>query len=779
MRSSIIRHLHILLPKVILLFLISSPTTVFAQNLFPDPGEVFRDDVVPRIDIIIPENSLDAIYAPGNEQSDFEWMADFIFDNGTIRDTVENIGFRLRGNTSRYSDKKSFKVSFNTYEPGRKYYGLEKMNLNGEHNDPSIMRAKVCWDLVRDMEIPGSRSNHVVLYINGDFFGVYINVEHIDEEFVDLRYGTEAGNLYKCLWPADMNYLGPDPEAYKFMNGNRRTYDLITNTEEDDYSDIAHLIDVLNNTPTNELACELEPIFNVHGFLKAVAFDILSGNWDGPLFNKNNFYLYNDPVSGQFQYIPYDLDNTFGIDWFGEPWVSRNIYFWANQNQPRPLYWNIIAVPEYRVLFNFYMKSFLEDQYNPVEVLPRIDQLKSQIAPFVPDDIYYTYDYGFSVDDFHDSYIEQIPYNHTKYGLKPFIEDRHYWTEIQLDGDIPPLVFNIENTYPEFGEGILVTAEVVDFNEVTEVELCYFVNSPPFTCTQLFDDGQHNDGFAGDGLYGGFIPPVYEESHIEYYIKATDEVNWESQFPICDNKKISLGVAPLPIYVNEVMAKNESTIADEAGEYDDWVELYYTGSEPLDLSDKYLSDDENNPTKWKFKQGSMIYPFQFLIVWLDDDVDQGQYHANFKLSAGGEFIGIFHNETHGHSLINGFDFDEQTEDVSYGRIPNGTGSLVLMDPTPGASNTPNATSDPTADIAVSISPNPFNDQFHFRFEDGLTRNIRWKLTNALGRQVMSNTILQNTNAFYVKSENLNPGLYFLTVETQEGLSITRKVVYVK
>lgn len=759
--------------------LLLSFSSLKSQDLFPDAGEVFRDDVVPRVDIIIAQNWLDAIFAPGNEESDFEYQATFIFDNGTIRDTVENVGFRLRGNTSRYADKKSYKISFNTYEPGRKYYGLEKMNLNGEHNDPSIMRAKVCWDLVRDMNIPGSRSNHVNLYINDFFYGVYINVEHVDEEFVDLRFGTEAGNLYKCLWPADMNYISSNPNDYKFTAGNRRAYDLITNTEEDDYSDIANLIDVLNNTPTADLPCELEPIFNVPSFLKAVAFDILSGNWDGPLVNKNNFYLYNDPVSGQFHYIPYDLDNTFGIDWFNEDWVSRNIYFWGHENEPRPLYWNIIAVPEYRVLFNYYMKSFLEDQYDPDYLLPRIDQLKDQIAPFVPGDNFYSLDYGFSVEDFHDSYEEQLPYYHTKYGLKPFIEDRNYWSGVQLDGDIPPIVFDIENNYPGFGEGILVTARVEDFNPVSEVELCYLVNSPPFTCTTMFDDGQHNDGLAGDGIYGGFIPPVFEESFIEYYIKATDDVNWQSQYPICGNKEIALGVAPPPVYVNEIMAKNETTIADEAGEYEDWVELYYTGPEPLYLGDKYLSDNPDNPTKWKFKEGSFIYPNQFRVVWLDDDVDQGQFHANFKLASGGEFIGIFHNEVHGNSLIDGFDFDEQTEDTSYGRIPNGTGPLVFMDPTPGASNTPSSTNNPGSDLKITIQPNPFTDHFRLSFEDGITREFRWKLSDALGREILANQTWEHSSSIIIRPQQQPSGLYYLTVETKNEGLIIKKVGLLK
>ena len=188
-----------------------------AQPNFPDAGEVFRDDVVARVDIIINPDTLEWIY--DNPWSNTEFHAVFVFSNGTVNDTVENVGFRLRGNTSRVAAKKSFKVSFNTFLSGRKFYGLEKMNLNGEHNDPVVSRSKVCWDLLRAFDIPASRSNHVRVFINQEYYGLYVNVEHIDEEFVDSRFGNQDGNLYKCLWPADLDYLGTDPDLYKIQQG--------------------------------------------------------------------------------------------------------------------------------------------------------------------------------------------------------------------------------------------------------------------------------------------------------------------------------------------------------------------------------------------------------------------------------------------------------------------------------------------------------------------------------------------------------------------------------
>ena len=86
-----------------LLFLL--PIFLLSQPWFPENGKLYNDQLVPRIDIIISPADLNFILAPANSQSYQEFPATFIFNDGTNRDTVSNVGFRLRGNTSRYSQK--------------------------------------------------------------------------------------------------------------------------------------------------------------------------------------------------------------------------------------------------------------------------------------------------------------------------------------------------------------------------------------------------------------------------------------------------------------------------------------------------------------------------------------------------------------------------------------------------------------------------------------------------------------------------------------------------
>ena len=212
-----------------------------------DSWMIYDDSSVGRVDIYIDPDALNWIY--NNVESDSMHVADIHLQNSFIDETVENVGFRLRGNTSRVSQKKSFKLDFNHFVPGRDFYDVEKINLNGEHNDVSIIRSKLAWDLFDSIGMTASRANHVELYINENYYGLYISVEHIDDTFLSKRFQDDSGNLWRCLWPADLTYRGPDPEDYHPWIDDERPYDLKTNEDEYNFVQLARLANIINNDP--------------------------------------------------------------------------------------------------------------------------------------------------------------------------------------------------------------------------------------------------------------------------------------------------------------------------------------------------------------------------------------------------------------------------------------------------------------------------------------------------------------------------------------------------
>lgn len=255
---------------------------------------------------------------------------------------------------------------------------------------------------------------------------ISINVEHVDDEFVQKRFGNRHGNLYKCLYPADLVYLGADPEVYKKFHGDRQPYDLKTNQDKNDYSDLAHFIDVINNTPARQFRTELEKVFNVDNFLKWLAVNVLVGGWDDYWYLKNNYYLYHNTATDKFEFIPYDYDNTYGIDWVGGDWATRNIYRWGNTQEKRPLVTRILELPEYRYRYTLYLETLMNNEFSFEAQQPRIDRLKALITPAVAADSFRMLDWDFSFSDFHQSFENSVAtkYHHVPYGIKPYIKLR-------------------------------------------------------------------------------------------------------------------------------------------------------------------------------------------------------------------------------------------------------------------------------------------------------------------------------------------------------------------
>ncbi len=752
------------------------PLLLAAQNNLPERGEVFRNDVVPRIDIQIAEADLDFIFAEGNEYSYIEHPATFIFNNGTVLDTVENIGFRLRGNTSRQAAKKSFKVSFNSFE-SQKYRGLQKMNLNGEHNDPSTSRARLAWDMLRWMEVPGARANHVELYVNGTYFGIYANIEHIDDNFIDTYFGNEEGNLYKNIYPCDMAYKGTNPNLYKEEIFGRRAYQLRTNTERDDYADFAELVDIVNNTPIDDLECELERVLNVESFLKCIAFDVLTGNWDGPHYNKNNFYLYHNAATGKFEYIPYDLDNTLGIDWLSRDWGTRDMYGWAQHGDTgRPFYNRTLEVPAFRERYSVYMNQFLDEFFNEETLFPYIDAMRDQIAPFVTDDPFYPLDYGFSVSDFEDSFDAELDYFQTDYSIKDYITTRRENCEEQLELiNTAPIISEVKNNYPLAGESLLISAKVQDENTPFAVQLCYFY-SPNTTpdCVEMQDNGLNGDAEAGDGIFTTNLSAFVTLENLEYYIESADNEGLVNRIPTCGQRIIAFPFAESPLVINELMASNLSTVSDETGTFEDWIEIYNRSSETIDLGNYFLSDNFNIPGKWQLPKTNLAAN-DYLLVWADNDPEDGvDSHASFKLSAGGEELGLFQKVSDAFTAVDLVRFDELSDDESYARVPNGTGEFASHFSTPGWNND-NLTD--TTDIPLSyawtISPNPNNGDFSIQFDTENAERFEVEIYNIQGLSLYSDKF-ENVNSDF--NISLPAGVYLVKMKNDIGRTAVRKMV---
>ena len=149
------------------------------------------------------------------------------------------------------------------------------------------------------------------------------------------------------------------------------------------------------------------------------------------------------------------------------------------------------------------------------------------------------------------------------------------------------------------------------------------------------------------------------------------------------------------LYINELMASNSTTIADESGDFDDWIEIYNAGSSDVNLADYYISDDPTAPTLWQIPATNAalttVPAGGFLLLWADKDLADGANHINLKLSSNGETLVLLLPD--GSTQVDAVTFGAQNTDISYGRTEDGMSAFqTFPQSTPGLSNSTNGPS---------------------------------------------------------------------------------------
>jgi spore coat protein H len=392
---------------------------VNGQNINPDFDAIFVQNELSIIELEMNELDKQALVYPDDPSLDIYFQAEMHFKNSKIDEFIPKVGVRIRGNTSRNKVKKSFKIDFKEYG-GEQFYQLKKMNLKPNTNDPSMLREALSWMMYRKHNVPAARVSFVELYMNGEFMGVYQNVENIDDEFVDRRFGNEEGNLYKCTWGAT---LAKNSDLY-----NNQNIEIKTNETVNDRSKLVEFVKLLNSTPSESWETQMEAVFAVDDYLRQLAVEALIGHWDGYAFNTNNYYLYENPESGRIHYIPYDLDNTWGIDWIGFDWGTKDLLSWHSRSLSVPLTTQLLKRDRYFNIYVDYLNEVLEQWFSMENYMQLYHQV---IKESVGSDEYYLLDFGFNYDDFLNS-IDVAWGRHVAYSLRGYSQTRYETAREQI-----------------------------------------------------------------------------------------------------------------------------------------------------------------------------------------------------------------------------------------------------------------------------------------------------------------------------------------------------------
>jgi tetratricopeptide (TPR) repeat protein len=213
------------------------------------------------------------------------------------------------------------------------------------------------------------------------------------------------------------------------------------------------------------------------------------------------------------------------------------------------------------------------------------------------------------------------------------------------------------------------------------------------------DDGPHGDSTSGERRYARQITLPDLTKPTRYYVAVYTQEGTVIYSPRHAETEAYLIEAQPPqnpppsVIISEFMAVNKQTITDPQGDYDDWIELHNTSSAEVDLSDMYLSDDPEQPKKWRFPQGTRLAGQEYLIVWADQEISYTrvsatavELHANFRLADRGAQILLIDSDRNGNALLDQISFDRQRPDMSMARGTNASEFAAMRLGTPGQAN---------------------------------------------------------------------------------------------
>ena len=413
-------------------------------------------------------------------------------------------------------------------------------------------------------------------------------------------------------------------------------------------------------------------------------------NLDSYIGSGHNYYIYQLENAKTFQVVPWDLNETLGVfnlnmNLIQLQQLSPN--YQISNTVDRPLVARLLAVPVWRAQYYAYVRTVLNETFNWGTYSP----LVSQFQALIQSDVFADTKKLYTSAQFTQAVTQDVVLDRRLVpGMKPFIEARAAYLATHPDiNQVVPAIAQVSHSpaAPRSTETVWVVATITASPSVSGAEVVHSNGT-----SILYDDGQHHDGQANDNVYGGSIPPAGVGQTVHYYIRATAQGGGMALDPArAGQVTYSYTVNPpqgvSAVQIHEFVAKNNAGIQDEMGEYEDWIELMNTGATAVDLSGCYLTDNLEIPTKWAFPTGASIQPGQTLLVWADEDEQQGLFHASFKLSADGESIHFFDRD--GQTLLDTVTFGVQQADVSTGRLVGYPGVWATFPaPTPRALNQP-------------------------------------------------------------------------------------------
>ncbi len=468
------------------------------------------------------------------EQSNWRDILDSLRYNGDgmLTGSVNINGKKYENAQIRYRNARAFQIGgkhnsiFIQLPEGQNYQGYATVELSNALRDPSMVREVLAYEIARKY-MPAPKANYAKVQINGNYYGFFVNIESVGEQFLETHFDDNNGELYQAELEARQPLPnGCDNRAFASLqyDGNEACYTYSFNRiNTKDWSSLIDLSRVLTQEPEN-----VNRMLNVDRTLWMLAFNNVLVNLNSYTGHPSqNYYLYKD-TNGKFSLILGDLNFAFGsfkntdggsdLDLEG---LIRLDPLLHEKNPERPLISNLLKDEMNRKRYLSHMHTILYENFAKDQYEKRAKELQEMIRKTWLEDPNKEY----NLVDFSQSLSATVGRRSRIPGIMELMKPRADFLQKHAELAVIPSPISQVTVTPreKFSakqvEDFKIQAKIGQYAK--KVWLYYrFNENEPFREMTMEDDGKHNDGEAGDEVFGAIVEPMGGAKNIQFYIVA-------------------------------------------------------------------------------------------------------------------------------------------------------------------------------------------------------------------------------------------------------------------
>ena len=458
-----------------------------------------------------------------------------------------------------YRDSKSFKVGqkrngFNVkldfINKEQHHQGYQTLKLSNALRDPSLVREVLSYHIAGQY-MPAPKANYVKLFINDEYYGLFVNIEAVDDAFLQKHYGSSQNSFFKCTpnraaWNETpegcKNKVFASLEFEDYAQCYTYNYEL---KSKDGWDDLVGLTQTLSNSPK-----DIHKVLHVDETLWMLALNNVLVNlssYSGQ--NSQNYFLYKSD-DRRFRPIMWDLNLSFGsykntgkgsdLTLSGLQQLDPLLH---QDNATKPLIAQLLKNPLYKKIYLSHIRTIVYDNF----INGQYEKLALELQRLISNDVYKDPHKFYEHYQFLNSLEETTGKRSKIPGLVELMSKRTRYLKKHPDLRIyPPKIKAVKVISREKFDRADINTFLVTVkggNSAKRVKLVYRFNTDdPYQEMYMNDDGKSNDGKANDKLFAATIDPKGESDTMEYYIRMENAkmVNFDPPNYMSQPHKVTL-----------------------------------------------------------------------------------------------------------------------------------------------------------------------------------------------------------------------------------------------